>query len=161
MTNVPTVDPGVLANGARADMDQVRRRVLANLFASRDWARVNTDLAQALDDLNAARGRVVQSLGSRPDFQAATADKKAARDLSDALHTTGNPTPAQMTPIAERALEAASRLTQIETAALAADPSWIEARARLRDSRLRGRGCADRFRRMFRTIPSGKRPDVS
>jgi hypothetical protein len=124
-------DLQALADSARAEMGQVQGRVEANLNASPQWIQINADLMKALTDLDSARGRVEQSLRTSPDYQDALAKKQEARGLADAMHAQGNPSMAEMTPIAQRGLEAASAVTRIESTALAKDRAWNAARTRL------------------------------
>jgi len=81
-----------------------------------------------LDD---AVAKVKSALMSNPDYAAALAAKKAARDEAAALHDGEDSHAGDIVAIAHRGLEAGQKATAIEREAMAKDPAVTAARARL------------------------------
>jgi hypothetical protein len=128
---LPPVDPLAQRNAARDAMDQAQARLKADREASSQWSEIGGAMAQALSDLESARMRIERSLSGRADYQAAVAEKQAAEELADQIHSAGDVSPEQMMPIALRGLNAGKLITRLQTQALTTDPQWLNARARL------------------------------
>jgi hypothetical protein len=88
-------------------------------------------VVQAKADLDAAMGRVRESVRANPDCRAALQDKEGAEAEVSALRAKGEDNPDQILPIAHRGLEAGQKIAQIERDAAARDPEVIAAKARL------------------------------
>ena len=130
----PATDPLVQRNAARDAMDQVQARLTADMESTSQWNDMTATVAQALSDLETAQQRIEASLSDRPDYQAAVAQKQAAEELADQMQSSADYSPAEMMPIAQRDLAAGKLITQLQTQALAADPQWLAARARLQST---------------------------
>jgi len=112
-------------------MDQVVARLTADMESTSQWNEMTATTTQALADLESAQLRIEATLSARPDYQTAMAQKQAAEELANQMNASGNYSPAEMTSIADRALEAGKQITQLQTQALSTDPQWLTARARL------------------------------
>jgi hypothetical protein len=88
-------------------------------------------VVQARAELDAAMGRLRDSLRKDPDYTAALNDKQAAQAQVTALHASGDASPEQVLPLAQRGLADGQRIAQIEREAIAKDADVIAARAHL------------------------------
>lgn len=121
----------VFPNQARDAMDDVQTRLTADMQASPQWNQTFTATQQAVSDLESARQRIEAALSQRSDYQAALAQRQAAQEVVDQMHAGGNETPEEMTPLAQRRLDAAKAITQMQVQALQADPQWVAAHNQL------------------------------
>jgi hypothetical protein len=102
-------------------------------MASPQWrdADAKVKIAQAAYD--AASSRVLAQLRTQPDYQQALARKQQdARKLTSLKTKDPNPPIARAAPIAKAKLDAAKSVTDMENAALMADPQASAANAQLK-----------------------------
>jgi len=87
-----------------------------------DWTAAQSKLDGAKSDLDDSRKTASASLANNPDYQAALAAKQKAADDIAALRATGDATPDTLLPLANAALQANSKIRQMQNDLIARDP---------------------------------------
>jgi hypothetical protein len=102
------------------------------LIASPQWRDANAQLQVAQSEYDTARARVVAQLRNQPAFQQALATKQQDAQRVAALKARDpDATISNATTVATAKLDAAKQVTDMEAAALAADPQASAAKAKL------------------------------
>lgn len=124
----PPVDPAAPLITNLPDPAPAAQKSSPTTAPSDTAAEVDPALTQARAALDAAIGRLKETLKSNPAYTAALNDKQAAQDEVSALRAKGDD--GQVLAVAQRGLEASQRISQIEREAIARDADVIAARAR-------------------------------
>ena len=122
-------------NAARSQMEAARLKVVKTFEASPEWIDAQKRVKEAQDAYDAAAKPILDGLKAKPEYQQAVQRESDAK-ASVAAHQQ-NPataTPERLTTPATQALQAASEVTKMEDAALAADPTVAEHKAKVTEA---------------------------
>lgn len=145
-TNVDTRDEDDRANAvmraqqnqARSQMEAARLKVVKAFEASAEWTEAQAQVKQAQAAYDAAAKPILEALKAKPEYQQAV-QREADAKATVAAHQ-DNPataTPETLTTPATQALQAASEVTKMEEAAVAADPNVAGLKAKVTEAAAR------------------------
>lgn len=100
-----------------------------------EWKKVQSDLAAARSDLDAARTQVLKDLAANPQFSAATSLKQKAEAERAAL--AADALPEDRMRITTALLDVDQRLLDLQQAALTANPAAREAQTKMTEAKAR------------------------
>jgi hypothetical protein len=122
-------------SAARAQMESARLKVIKAFEASLEWVAATAEVKAAQEAYNAASKTVINGLKAKPEYQQAV-QRESESKATVAAHqqNPGTATPEQLTTPATVALDAASDVTKMEEAALAADKNASDAKSKLAEA---------------------------
>jgi len=127
----PATQPDDPIAKASAAVDAAEKKARELFESGADWKAVTDNYNRAHDAYHMAAANVTAALKTRPDYVAALAAKTKAEDDLDALRNTGTATSDQIAAGADNAMNARTAVTQLEMTATSADPTVVDAKAKL------------------------------
>jgi hypothetical protein len=125
----PTV-PGTATPSSPADQAAAQN----GLEAMPNYRQAVAELAKAQAAYDSASVKALEELKKNPDYQALVRQRDHAEDKVEAVQAGARvPSPAQVTPAAQKKLDVSSKITRMEQDAINANPQAAAAKARLID----------------------------
>jgi len=124
------IEPVTPPDTSSPTLDQAK--ALNELEASPDYRLALADLKLAQSDFDSARARVLEKLKKNDQYQALVKERDQAAEHVEAVQAAARiPNPEAVTPTAQRKLDVKAKITQMEKAAIDADPAARAAQERL------------------------------